>query len=42
MYIINLIKHKNDQPQRTVNSNVGIILSILCSWSVQVVNVISS
>ena len=42
VYIKRDIKHKNDRPHGFVNNNVGIILSLLYSLSVQVVGVILS
>ena len=35
VYIIKLIKHKNDKPHDFVNSNIGLIISILFYLSVQ-------
>ena len=42
MYIIKLMKHKNDRPHGIVNNIVGIIISILLSFSLQLFNVIIS
>ena len=35
VYTIRVIKHKNDEPHGIVRNNVGIIISIILSLSVQ-------
>ena len=42
VYIIKIIEHKNDMPPVIDSNNVGITISIVCSLSVQLLNVIKS